>query len=36
MAYDEDGYAKRTIGVIYNDIGAVWTKEMDDEKRGKF
>ena len=36
MAYDEDGYAKRTIGVIYNDIGAVWTKEMDDDKRGKF
>jgi hypothetical protein len=36
MAYDADGYAKRTIGVIYDDIAGVWTKEMDDEQRGKF
>ena len=36
MAYDADGYAKRTVGVMYPDIGAVWTKEMDDEARGKF
>ena len=36
MAYDANGYAKRTVGVMYPDIGAVWTKEMDDEARGKF
>ena len=36
MAYDEDGFVKRNIGVVYPDIGAVWTKEMDDDMRGKF
>ena len=34
MAYDADGFVKRNIGVVYPDIGAVWTKEMDEEKRG--
>jgi hypothetical protein len=36
MAYDEDGFVKRTIGVAYPDIGEVWTREMDDNQRGKF
>ena len=36
MAYDADGFVKRNIGVVYPDIGGVWTKEMDEEKRGKF
>jgi len=36
MAYDSEGFVKRNIGVLYPDIGEVWTKEMDDEKRGKF
>ena len=29
MAYDKDGMPKRTIGVYYPDVGAVWTKEME-------
>jgi hypothetical protein len=36
MAYDEDGYVKRTIGVAYADTGCIWTIEMDDEQRGRF
>jgi len=36
MAYDANGYAKRMVGVMYPDIGGVWTKEMDDDARGKF
>ena len=36
MAYDSEGFVKRSVGVLYPDIGEVWTKEMDDEKRGKF
>ena len=35
MAYDADGFVKRNIGVVYPDIGGVWTKEMDDVNRGK-
>ena len=34
MAYDADGFVKRNIGVVYPDICGVWTKEMDEEKRG--
>ena len=26
------GQAKRTVGVLYPDLGYVWTKEMDDEE----
>ena len=29
MAYYPDGTPKRTVGVFYPDIRAVWTKEMD-------
>jgi len=36
LAYDEDGYVKRTIGVAYADIGCIWTREMDDAQRGRF
>jgi hypothetical protein len=36
MAYDEDGYVKRTIGVAYADTGCIWTREMDDAQRGRF
>ena len=28
MAYDADGFVKRNIGVVYPDIGGVWTKEF--------
>ena len=33
MAYDKDGFPKRNIGVFYQDIGALWSKEMDDRNR---
>ena len=33
MAYDEEGFPKRTIGVYYDDVGAVWTKEMENDSR---
>ena len=33
MAFDEEGFPKRTIGVFYPDMGMVWTKEMDDNMR---
>jgi len=31
MAYYEDGTPKRSCGVFYPDISAVWTKEMDED-----
>ena len=30
MAYNSDGTPKRTVGVYYSDLHAVWTKEMDN------
>ena len=33
MAYDKDGMPKRTVGVYYPDMGAVWTKEMENDSR---
>mgnify|MGYP001214215913 FL=1 len=30
MAYHADGTPKRSIGVFYPDINAVWTKDMDE------
>ena len=33
MAYDSNGFPKRTVGVFYPDMGAVWTHEMDVEHR---
>jgi len=30
MAYYEDGTPKRSVGVFYPDINAVWTKDMDE------
>jgi hypothetical protein len=30
LAYDEDGTPKRSCGVFYPDINAVWTKDMDE------
>ena len=30
MAYDNDGRPKRMYGVWYPDIGAVWTRELED------
>ena len=32
MAYNPDGTPKRTVGVFYPDLLAVWTKEMEDGK----
>ena len=29
MAYDSNGNPKRTVGVYYPDIHAVWTREME-------
>ena len=31
MAYNPDGTPKRTVGVFYSDIHAVWTKEQDGQ-----
>ena len=30
MAYYDDGTPKRSVGVFYPDINAVWTKDMDE------
>ena len=30
MAYNSDGTPKRTVGVYYPDLHAVWSKEMDN------
>ena len=30
LAYYEDGTPKRSVGVFYPDINAVWTKDMDE------
>ena len=35
MAYYPDGTPKRTVGVFYPDIRAVWTKEMDSGENNK-
>ena len=32
MAYNPDGTPKRTVGVFYPDLLAVWTKEMENGK----
>ena len=32
MAYNPDGTPKRTVGVYYPDLHAVWSKEMEDGK----
>ena len=34
MAYNKDGTPKRTVGVLYPDVG-VYTQEMADEKNGQ-
>lgn len=34
MAYHPDGTPKRSVGVIYPDVGE-WTQEMDDEDRNR-
>ena len=31
MAYNPDGTPKRTVGVFYPDLHAVWTKELDGQ-----
>ncbi len=31
LAYDEQGRAKRSEGVFYPDISAVWTRDMDED-----
>ena len=32
MAYHSDGTPKRSVGVFYPDLLAIWTKEMEDGK----
>ena len=32
MAYYPDGTPKRSVGVFYPDIGAVWSKGMDESE----
>jgi len=34
IAYDDDGFPKRNIGVFYPDMGCVYTKEMFNLDRG--
>ena len=34
MAYYSDGTPKRSVGVFYPDIGAVWTKNMNESEFG--
>ena len=34
MAYYPDGTPKRSVGVFYSDIGAVWSKGMDESQFG--
>ena len=34
MAYYSDGTPKRSVGVFYPDIGAVWTKDMNESEFG--
>ena len=34
MAYYSDGTPKRSVGVFYPDIGAVWTKDMSESEFG--
>ena len=35
MAYYPDGTPKRSVGVFYPDINAVWSKGMDESEYGK-
>lgn len=35
LAYYPDGQPKRSIGVMYPDIGQIWTREMENEVYGK-
>jgi hypothetical protein len=34
MAYYSDGTPKRSVGVFYPDIAAVWTKNMNETEHG--
>ena len=34
IAYDDDGFPKRNVGVFYPDMGCVYTKEMLNSDRG--
>jgi len=34
LAYDEQGRAKRSEGIFYHDISAVWTRDMDEAEFG--
>jgi len=34
MAYYADGTPKRSVGVFYPDINAVWTKNMNETEHG--
>jgi len=34
MAYYDDGTPKRSVGVFYPDINAVWTRDMDESEYG--
>ena len=34
VAYDDDGFPKRTVGVFYPDMGCVYTREMLNSDRG--
>ena len=36
MAYYPDGTPKRSVGVFYPDIGAVWTSGMDESEYGTY
>ena len=36
MAYYPDGTPKRSVGVFYPDIGAVWSKGMDESEYGTY
>ena len=36
MAYYSDGTPKRSVGVFYPDIGAVWSKGMDESEYGTY
>ena len=35
MAYDDEGYPKRSVGVFYKDLGMTWTQEMDVAERSR-
>jgi hypothetical protein len=33
LAYDMEGNVKRNVGTYYDDLGLIWTKEMDNRDR---